>query len=278
MSPKKSTLLLVVPGLLLLAACSSDRGGGTPGQSAGGVDSAIIVDNEVRTYVEQKLRPYLTSLAKATCSVRATSARRSGRHGICVAVVRGRPGVEALDDPKMEGVTPPPKNGKPFPQPDTVRGRKIGVDNEVSDYFENKLRPYLDSLAHVTCAVRAKAAPRAKAYGLCPSAETINKPPKNRAPYPAGKVRPAADNELRVFIETALVPWLQSLSHLDCELRALLAGSAGRYGICLQSGDTTKEFPPLVGYEGEVVTVPPKNGKPYPEPDVGRPGAGALRQ
>jgi hypothetical protein len=129
----------------------------------------------------------------------------------------------------------------------------------------------------VTCTVRAKAAPKAGANGIClgklgqaasggqdPQAETIKPPPINRAPYPAGKVRPAADNEVRSWIETRLRPYLISVAKVSCETRAAVYGGAGRYGICVLGSPGAKNVEPIQGTKGEVITIPPKDGKPYP--------------
>src|SRR4051812_22332674 len=110
---KNSAVREPVLGLILLAACSSSRKG------AEARPGTVIVDHEARTYVESKLRPYLDWMAQAACGVRASAAPTAGRYGICVTASKRGPGVEPLEgDPKGEGVTLPPKNGRPYPQPD----------------------------------------------------------------------------------------------------------------------------------------------------------------
>jgi hypothetical protein len=271
MSPRDSAVRLMLCGMVVIAAGCSRQEREKPG--GGGYE--VIVDREVRGYIEQSLRPYLTSLAKTACAVRAYAAPRGGRYGLCVSG-KGGAGMEPLIDPKGEWVTLPPKDGRPFPPPDSLRGRD-SVDNEVSRYIEDSLLPYVASLARVTCTVRAKAAPRAGAYGIClrkpgqaaasaqnPQAETITPPPKNRTPYPPGKVRPASDNEVRIWIETQLRPYLISVAKVSCETRAAVYGGAGRYGICVLGSPGAKNVEPIQGTKGEVITIPPKDGKPYP--------------
>jgi hypothetical protein len=104
---KNATIRLQLVGLAFLSACQ-------PRQDSA-AQAGVISDNEVRTYIEKELRPYLTALAKEACTVRAASAPKAPRYGVCLEVAKG--GM-ALDPPYVhEGVTPPPPNGKPYPDP-----------------------------------------------------------------------------------------------------------------------------------------------------------------
>jgi hypothetical protein len=272
-----------MPGLILLAACNRERGGTPAGESRG------IVDNEVRGYIEQSLRPYLTSMAKTACGVRAKATPKSGRYGLCVPSTKAE-GVESLDDPKAEGVTIPPKDGKPFPRPDTARSKADTIDNEVSGYIEDKLLPYLGSLAKVICGVRRSAAREMGDYGTCgasargqrarsptgEAAETLPPPPKNRKVLPAPVTVPVGpDNEVRTYIEKDLRPYLTTLSKVACGTRASAAPKVARYGVCVPYSPGATGVEQLEGDpKGEGVTIPPKNGRPFPLPDEGRPGPG----
>jgi hypothetical protein len=277
--------------VLAAVACNRERGGTPAGASKG------IVDNELRGYIEQGLRPYLTSIAKVACATRVAAAPKAGRYEICVPATAGQ-GVEPLEDndPRAEGVTIPPKDGKPFPRPDTLRGKVDTIDNEVSEYIENKLRPYLASLGKVICAVRSSAAPTTGAYGLCPpgsktnrrarppttpeAAETLPPPPKDRMPDPNAETIPTApDNEVRTYIESHLRPYLTSLAKVACSTRAFAAPKADRNGVCVPFTPGAENVVALdQGPREEGVTIPPKNGRPYPSPEPGPPGDGPPRQ
>jgi hypothetical protein len=249
----------------------------------------------VREYFEQSLPPYLTAMAKEACATRALGAPKAGRYKLCVPVSQGAQGVEPLDDPKSEGVTIPPKDGKPFPRPDTLRGKADTIDNEVSAYIEDSLRPYLGSLGMVICAVRASATPNARRY-LCiekskaaqgprlrspVAAETLPPPPKDRKVYPAPVSVPVGpDFEVRVYIENKLRPYLISLAKVACQTRAVAAPRVGRYGVCvLPSGGAGNVEALDEGPRGEGVTIPPKDGgKPFPSPEGGPPRPGNPSQ
>jgi hypothetical protein len=258
-----------MPGLILLAACSRERGGTPAGESRG------IVDNEVRGYIEQSLRPYLTSMAKTACAVRAKATPKSGRYGLCVPSTKAE-GVESLDDPKAEGVTIPPKDGKPFPRPDTARSKADTIDNEVSGYIEDKLLPYLGSLAQVICGVRRSAARETGYYGTCGASareqsarslggevsETLPPPPKNRKVLTAPvRVPVGPDNEVRTYIERDLRPYLTSVSKVACTIRASAARRVDGYGICVPFSPGAANVVALdEGPKGEGVTKPPPGG------------------
>jgi hypothetical protein len=196
--------------------------------------------------------------------------------------------VEPLEgnDPRSEGVTVPPKDRKPFPRPDSLRGKADTIDNEVSEYIENKLRPYLGSLGKVICAVRSSAAPTTGGYGLCPqgsktnrrartpptqeAAETLPPPPKDRAPYPNPLTVPTApDNEVRTYIEGQLTPYLTSLAKVACSTRAVAAPKAERNGVCVPFAPGAENVMALdQGPREEGVTIPPRDGRPFPRPDT----------
>jgi hypothetical protein len=271
---KNSAFRQPLLGLILLAACSSDR----KGREA--TSGTVIIDHEARTYVESKLRPYLDWMAQAACGVRASAAPTAGRYGICVPASKRGPGVEPLEgDPKGQGVTVPPKDGRPYPPPDSLKPiRGDSVDNEVRLYIENDLRPYLSSLATVTCAERAAASPRAGRNDLCPEAQGITPPPVDGRPYPPGDKRPpAADNELRNYIENDLRPYVTSLAKVACGVRVVAASTVDGSGICVPFAANTPGVVRLdEGPEGEGVTVPPRDGRPYPVPG-GTPGGNPPR-
>jgi hypothetical protein len=268
---------------MLLAACSSERGSGRPaGGEAGEGGRAAFADTEVRTYIEQRLRPYVTIVAKTACSFRATATPKWGRYGVCLpASQSGGKDVETLTDPKAETVWRPPKDGKPFPSPDTAHAGKDTVDNEVSAYLENRLRPYLGSLATILCASAAKTASRSPGYGLCqrngkpaekvtmPEGETVTVPPKNRQPYPPPvQVPVAVDVEVRHYIETQLRPYLTSLAKVVCGARAAAAPAVDRQKVCVPYRAGVTDVVALEdGPASEGVTMPPKDGRPYPGPD-----------
>ena len=283
MSQAKSSVRWVLPGVMLLAACGSERGSGRPvgGEESAGAKS-VFADNEVRTYIEQRLRPYITIVAKTACSLRATATPKSGRYGICLpASQSGGKEVDTLTDPRGETVGYPPKDGKPFPSPDTAHARQDTVDNEVSAYLENRLHPYLGSLATILCASAAKRASRSAGYGLCerngkpaekmtmPEGETVSIPPKNRHPYPPPvKVPVASDIEVRSYIETQLRPYLTSLAKVICGARAAAAPAVDRQKICVPYRSGMADVVALDdGPAGEGVATPPKDGRPFPGPD-----------
>ena len=82
-------------GSILLFGCPRGRDGVRAG--------VVISDNEVRTYIEQDLRPYLDSLAYQLCVVKRAATPKAPGGAIC---------------PVAEGYTHPPIDGRPIPAPD----------------------------------------------------------------------------------------------------------------------------------------------------------------
>ena len=105
-------------------------------------------------------------------------------------------------------------------------------------------------------------------------AETLPPPPKDRIVYSRPvRVPVAPDNEVRNYIENGLRPYLISLAKVACETRAAAASRTGRYGICLPNSAGGVNVEPVGSPEGEVITIPPKDGRPFPA-DSGPPRTG----
>ncbi|HEX6408719.1 MAG TPA: hypothetical protein VFZ90_16150 [Gemmatimonadales bacterium] len=126
-----------------------------------------VVDSEARTYVNEKLAPYLDSMAAQVCRLKYQHAAAASGRLIC------------------------PASDKPSPKAPHTKSpgrRSDAKDSEARRYIRYQLEPLLDSLAYQLCHIKFKVDPGnqdpgAQGGDICPGPpDGYHKPPGNGAP------------------------------------------------------------------------------------------------